>query len=448
MTIRKLVVLFFLIFSSCSKTNLNKPNILLIVSDDQGYYDVSYYGTKDIKTPNIDKICENGIRFDNFYANSPVCSPTRASLMTGLYPDFAGVPGVIRTFSNNNWGYLSQKAKLLPDQLNKLNYNTALIGKWHLGLKSPNTPNERGFKFFKGWLGDMMDDYWKHLRHGINYMRLNDQIIKPIGHATDLFTDWAIEYIKSNRDSETPFFLYLAYNAPHFPVQPPKSNLDIVKNREIGIDSIRANLVAFIEHMDDGIGKVIQELKDSGKYDNTVIIFTSDNGGHLPSKANNGPLRDGKQSVYEGGLKVPTVISWKDKLNKKGISNMMLSTMDLYPTILEIAGSKKDYKIDGISFYSELINPKNNHKNNRTIYFTRREGGTRYGGQSIYALRKGDWKLLQNSPYDSYELYNLLNDPLEKNNLINNEVEKYKELNSLLMKHIQIGGKVPWQDYK
>ena len=446
--ISRTLFFFLLIFSSCNETILNKPNILLIVSDDQGYHDVSYYGTKDIKTPNIDEIRKSGIRFDEFYANSPVCSPTRASLMTGLYPDRSGVPGVIRTISKNNWGYLREDINILPFELNKLDYNTALIGKWHLGLESPNTPNERGFKFFHGWLGDMMDDYWNHLRHGINYMRINDQIIKPKGHATDLFTDWSVNFIKSEKDSDKPFFLYLAYNAPHFPVQPPKEYFNRVIKREKGIDSTRANLVGFIEHMDDGIGKVIKSLKDSNQFNNTIIIFTSDNGGHNPSKANNGKLRDGKQSVYEGGLKVPTVISWRGKIKENSISNKSLITMDLFPTILEIAGNVTTNKTDGISFVDELYNPKNSHRNQRILYFTRREGGTKYGGKTINALRKGDWKLLQNSPYESYELYNLLDDPLEKNNLIEIQTDIYNELNSLLMDQIQIGGTIPWQKVK
>ena len=415
------------------------------MSDDQGYHDVSYYGTSDIKTPNIDLIKKNGIRFDNFYANSPVCSPTRASLMTGLYPDKAGVPGVIRTYKDNNWGFLRNDVLLLPERLNKLNYDTALIGKWHLGLESPNTPNERGFDFFHGWLGDMMDDYWDHKRHGINYMRLNDKIIEVKGHATDLFTDWSIEYIKSKKNSNKPFFLYLAYNAPHFPVQPPKNYLEKVMKREKDIDSVRANLVAFIEHMDYGIGRVINSLKETNQFENTLIIFTSDNGGHNPSKANNGPLRDGKQSVYEGGLKVPTVVSWEKNIKKNISSNKTILTMDLYPTILEIAGDNNKLNIDGTSFADELYNPKNNHKNDRNIYFVRREGGMKYSGKTISAIRKGSWKLLQNSPFDSLELYNLDLDPQEKNNLINSEREVYNELNKLLMNQIQQGGSIPWQ---
>ena len=442
---RIIFFLFIVVLFSCNRKIDLKPNILLIVSDDQGYHDVSYYGTKDIQTPNIDNIKKSGIRFDNFYANSPVCSPTRASIMTGLYPDKAGVPGVIRTHKNNNWGFLRNDILLLPEKLNSLNYDTALIGKWHLGLDSPNTPNERGFNFFHGWLGDMMDDYWDHKRHGINYMRLNEEIIEPKGHATDLFTDWSIEYIKSKKNVTKPFFLYLAYNAPHFPVQPPKNYLDKVLKREKGIDSIRANLVAFIEHMDNGIGKVLKSLDETNQLENTIIIFTSDNGGHNPSKANNGPLRDGKQSVYEGGLKVPTVISWEKNIKKNLSSNKTILSMDLYPTILEIAGYKNKLNIDGVSFVDELFDPKNNHKNERSIYFIRREGGKKYSGKTISAIRKGNWKLLHNSPFDSLELYNLNLDPMENNNLINSEKEIYNDLNKLLMNQIQQAGKIPWQ---
>lgn len=384
------------------------------------------------------------MRFDNFYANCPVCSPTRAALLTGRYQDYVGVPGVIRTYEDNNWGYLDPNATLLPEQLKMAGYHTALIGKWHLGLESPNTPVERGFDYFHGWLGDMMDDYWTHRRHGINYMRLNGREIDPEGHATDLFTDWSVNYIRSQADDERPFFLYLAYNAPHFPVQPPQEWLDKVKKREKDIDDTRAKLVAFIEHMDDGIGKVIAGLKESGQYENTLIIFSSDNGGHLPSKANNGPLRDGKQSMYEGGLKVPTAMSWPGKIPAGSISEQMNLSMDIYPTLLEVAGLEPKQPIEGRSFLPVLLG-EDAPAEERTLYFTRREGGTRYGGQSIYAVRKGDWKLLQNSPYEPYELYNLLQDPQEKNNLMASEKEKYRELNKLMMEHIQKGGQVPWQ---
>jgi len=423
------------------------PNILLIVTDDQGYNDVSYYGTSDLRTPHINRIAAEGMRFDNFYANCPVCSPTRAALMTGRYQDYVGVPGVIRTHAENSWGYLAPEAVLLPQPLKQMGYHTALIGKWHLGLASPNTPVERGFDYFHGWLGDMMDDYITHRRHGINYMRFNGQEIDPAGHATDLFSQWAVDYIISQAEDNRPFFLYLAYNAPHFPVQPPEKWLNKVKNRESGISETRAKLVAFIEHMDEGIGKVLDALDKSDQYDNTLIIFTSDNGGHLPSEANNGPLRDGKQSMYEGGLKVPTCIAWKDSIEAGTVSKNVHLSMDLFPTLLEAAGITLDSTLEGRSFLSELLGDNTIYPD-RALYFSRREGGTRYGGQSIWAVRQGDWKLLQNSPYQPYELYNLRTDPLEENNLIAIETEKYEELNKLLMQHIQKGGQVPWQKYK
>ncbi len=436
----------FLFSPAANATSLqqNPPNILLILTDDQGYHDVSYYGTKDIQTPYIDQIAAEGMRFDNFYANCPVCSPTRAALLTGRYQDYVGVPGVIRTHAVNSWGYLNPTATLLPQELKMAGYHTAIIGKWHLGLESPNTPVKRGFDYFHGWLGDMMDDYYTHRRHDINYMRMNGQEIDPKGHATDLFTQWSVDYIKSQADDERPFFLYLAYNAPHFPVQPPQEWLDMVIKREKGIDGTRAKLVAFIEHMDDGIGKVVNALKESGQYENTIIVFSSDNGGHLPSKANNGPLRDGKQSMYEGGLKVPTAISWPDKIAKGSVSEQRYLSMDLYPTLLALAELEPKDAIEGRSFLPELLNGAQKAEE-RPLYFTRREGGMAYGGQSIYAVRQGDWKLLQNKPFEPYELYNLKDDPLETNNLVEQEPEKLQELNEVLMKHIQKGGQVPWQ---
>ena len=423
----------------------DQPNILVILTDDQGYHDVSYYGTEDIRTPNIDAIIEDGMRFDNFYANCPVCSPTRASLLTGRYPDRVGVPGVIRTHANNNWGYLDPNAILLPNALNKLGYQTAIIGKWHLGLESPNIPTERGFDFFHGWLGDMMDDYVQKRRHDINYMRKNLEIIDPPGHATDLFTQWSVEYIKEQAPKATPFFLYLAYNAPHFPVQPPDNWLNKIKQREPQLSEKRAKLVAFIEHLDDGIGKVIQALKESGEYNNTIIVFSSDNGGLLRDEANNGPLRDGKQSVYEGGLKVPTGISWKNGGIQPGSNTKYKAiTMDLYPTLLEAAGGDITHPIEGVSFLP-ILKGNSMSDRDRTLYFTRREGGTRYGGLTIQAVLRNDWKLLQNSPFGPQELFYLPDDPQEQNNLLEKETEKYRELNKIMMQYLQEAGKASWQ---
>jgi arylsulfatase A-like enzyme len=420
-----------------------KPNILLIFVDDLGYGDLSSYGATDLKSPHVDAIVRSGMRFEHFYANCPVCSPTRAALLTGRYQDMVGVPGVIRTHANNNWGYLSPDAVLLPTLLKQAGYRTAIVGKWHLGLDEPNLPNDRGFDHFHGFLGDMMDDYYNYRRHGINYMRLNRREIDPEGHATDLFTDWACDYLRS-QTAQQPFFLYLAYNAPHTPIQPPADWLEKVKKREPGISEKRAKLVALIEHMDRGIGTVMDTLRKTGLAEQTIVVFSSDNGGQLSAGANNGPLRDGKQSVYEGGLKVPTAVVWPGRITPGSQTETHAMSMDLFPTLLAAAGVNIEHEIDGVSFLPTLLS-KSQPELRSHWFFRRREGGPRYGGKTIEAVRRGDWKLLQNSPFAPMELYNLKQDPLERNNLIDKNRKVFNELSAALRKEIQRYGTVPWQ---
>jgi arylsulfatase A-like enzyme len=427
-----------------AKTQARKSNIVVILVDDLGYGDLSSYGAKDLKTPHIDGLVAAGIRFDNFYANCPVCSPTRASLLTGRYPDMVGVPGVIRTHITNNWGHLAPQAVLLPKLLKRAGYHTAIVGKWHLGLQSPNIPNVRGFDHFHGYLGDMMDDYYNHRRHGINYMRLNSKEIDPKGHATDLFTQWAIDYIKERAKSKRPFFLYLAYNAPHTPIQPPKDWLEKVKKREKNISDKRAKLVALIEHLDDGIGKVIASLKRNDLDDNTLIIFTSDNGGQLNVGANNGPLRAGKQDMYEGGIRVPMCAVWPEKIKAGSRGDRVALTMDLFPTICEAAGAVVDNEIDGRSILPTLLG-KSRPAEERFLFWVRREGGG-YGGRAYYAARYGDFKLMQNNPFEPLQLYNLKEDPKEQKPLERRH-PMYNKLFSALRNHIIEAGAVPWEKY-
>lgn len=426
------------------QAKIKKPNVLVILTDDLGYHDVSYYGTPDIRTPNIDNLCKAGMRFDNFYANSPVSSPSRASLLSGCYPEMMGVPGLVRSVLEENFGYLKPDALLLPKLLKKGNYHTAIIGKWNLGLESPNLPNEKGFDYFHGFLDDMMEDYWSHLRRGINFLRENEQVIDPKGHASDIFTGWAIDYIQKQSKSKDPFFLYLAYNAPHVPIQPPEEWLKKVRTREPGITEKRAKLVALIEHLDDGIGKVIQSLKETGKYENTVIVFLSDNGGQLSAGANNGKVRDGKGSVYEGGIRVPAFVVWPNHILPGSVTAHTALTMDLYPTISEIAGIPISHSINGVSLLPVLKDPKAKLQE-RLLFFIRREGGLQFGGQTQQAVISGNWKLLQNSPFKPYELYNLTQDTLEQHDLLNSRRDQSDKLQQLMIEHIQKGGSVPWQ---
>jgi arylsulfatase A-like enzyme len=430
--------------STALSAQAERPNVLIILADDLGRGDYSAFGTSDIRTPAIDRLFREGMDLTNFRANCPVCSPTRAALLTGMYPDRAGVPGVIRTHPDNSWGYLRTDVPLLPQRLKGAGYHTALVGKWHLGLESPNTPTERGFDFFHGFLGDMMDDYWTHLRHGQNYMRRNREVIEPRGHATDLFSQWACAYLEERATTGQPFFLYLAFNAQHDPIQPPVDWIAKVQKREAGISLKRAKLVALIEHMDAGIGRVLDTLDRHQLAENTIVIFSSDNGGVLNNEAKNGPWRGEKQQVYEGGLRVPCGVRWPGKITAGSQSDRQALTMDLMATCCEAAGVQPTDDLDAISFLPTLLG-RTQPTTMRDLYFVRREGGRAYGGKTIEAIIRGDWKLLQNSPFAELELYNLRNDPNERMNLVEKEPRAFADLSAALRRQIQQGGAVPWQ---
>lgn len=440
----QLIALAALLVSAPFALAADRPHIVVILADDLGYGDLGCYGAADMRTPHIDGLAASGMRFDHFYANCTVCSPTRAALLTGRYPELVGVPGVIRTHADNNWGHLAPDAVLLPSVLKKAGYHTAIVGKWHLGLESPNTPTERGFDTFRGFLGDMMDDYVTHRRHGINYMRHNEREVDPPGHATDLFTQWAIEYLDERAKAGGPFMLYLAYNAPHTPIQPPDEWVRRVKQREPDMPERRAKLVALIEHMDHGIGQVLAKLESTGLAANTLVVFTSDNGGQSDVGANNGPFRGGKQDLYEGGIRVPTIAAWPGRIKPEARSDRVLITMDLFPTLCDAAGVKVDHAIDGVSFLP-TIRGEAQPVVDRDLFFCRREGGERYMGLTIQAIRRGDWKLLQNSPFKPFELYNLKDDPMETTDLAGRERGRYAELAAAMRRQLQRYGAVPWQ---
>jgi arylsulfatase A-like enzyme len=290
----------------------------------------------------------------------------------------------------------------------------------------------------------MMDDYYNHRRHGINYMRHNGREIDPDGHATDLFTQWACEYVeRAAGEKETPFFLYLAYNAPHTPIQPPADWLEKVKAREPGIPDRRAKLVALIEHMDDGIGQVLKTLDLTGLSDRTLVVFASDNGGQVGVGANNGPTRAGKGTVYEGGIRVPAIVRWPGMVHPGTVSDLDLMTMDIAPTVLAAAGTEFCHPIDGLSFLPLLLGDDDSVPE-RVLYWRRREGGPFKGGD-IDAVRKGAWKLLRPMPEEPLEMYYLENDPLEERNIIDEFGAVRDELTELLNRQIARYEQVHWQ---
>lgn len=420
------------------------PNVLLILADDHGYGDISAHGGPSIQTPNIDRIAAEGTRFTKFYANSSVCSPSRASLMTGRYPDRVGVPGVIRTHPENSWGYFQQDAVTLPSVLKQKDYRTALIGKWHLGLESENHPCKRGFDHFHGFLGDMMDDYYTHLRHDINYMRQGFDTIDPRGHATDLFTEWSMDFIRAQAQSSQPFFLYLAYNAPHTPIQPPDEWIARVQEREPDISLQRAKYIALVEHMDAGIGRVLDTLAETDQLSNTLVIYTSDNGGSMDVGAHNGPLRGQKGEMYEGGIRVPTCAMWPGHIPEGHVTDQVALLMDFFPTVCEMAGAPIPDDIEGRSIW-QTLQGEHQDFSDRVLYWLRREGGQRFLGESQHAIRRGDIKLLHNSPFEPLELYDLSNDPLETTDGASTQGDLFREMGQLFQAETQKAGSIPWQ---
>ena len=424
-----------------------KPNIVFILADDHGYGDISANNGPGVQTPHIDAIGSRGIRFNRFYANSTVCSPSRASLLTGRYPDRVGVPGVIRQTVEDSWGYFDPNAITLPDMLRRAGYETLHIGKWHLGLEDENHPCERGFDEFHGFIDDMMDDYWTHRRMGQNGMRHNRDVIDPEGHATDLFTDWAIGRIRDREGAERQFFMYLAYNAPHTPIQPPEEWVKTVRAREPDLDEKRVRYNALVEHLDDGVGRVLAALDETGLVENTIVIYTSDNGGWLPAGACNNPLRGGKTDMYEGGIRVPCFVQWPDHINADCESDQIVMLMDFFPTICEIAGLELTHTIEGRSILPLLLGSEVDFSD-RVYYWVRREGWSlqrRYVGNDYHAVRKGDMKLLHNDAFSPLELFDLAEDERETTDLSQTNDTDMKDLCRLMQAHIRQAGAVPWQ---
>lgn len=421
-----------------------QPNILVILADDLGLGDLSCQYAKDIQTPHIDRLFEQGVRLDNFYAGSNVSSPSRAGLLTGRYPILVGVPGVIRESRANNWGWLSPDAVLLPQVLHDNGYNTACIGKWHLGIKSPNLPNDRGFELFKGLLDGMIEDYYTHKRKEFNFMRINDQPVETAGvHATELFTNWAMDYVDGRKREKQPFFLYLAYNAPHVPLQPPTEWEQKVLQRENNISPTRAKLVALIEHLDHNIGRLIARLEQNGQLDNTLIVFLSDNGGDPKAEANNGPFRGNKGDMYEGGIHVPCTFYWRGRLTPARYDSTVMMA-DLFPTLCDFASAPAGHTVDGISVWP-LIQGHSQRTDDRYFLWAKVGAITDKGERRQSAIRYGDYKLVKARAAGNYELFNLATDPHEASPLPC-EGEPYESLIETLRKHLAAADRVPYRN--
>jgi len=388
------------------------PNIVIILSDDQGNADAGYQRSPaGISTPSIDKLAADGVVFTNGYANAYVCAPTRAALLTGRYQQRYG----FYTASDSRQGMpLSQIT--LAEILKKKGYRTGIFGKWHLGLTNEYHPCSRGFDEFYGFLGHGAHDYFDltiHENADDNHQAIyrNFSKISDTGYLTDNLAREACSFIKNNANKENPFFLYLPFNAVHSPLQAPEED---IKRFNTG-DRNRDIQLAMIYRMDLAIGQVIKMLQEEGVYQNTIIFFLTDNGGAKVSKANNLPLRDFKHSVYEGGLRVPFIMSWPEKL-QHSVCHEPVMSMDIMPTVCEAVGAPlpADRIYDGKNMIPAIKNELKEPLHQELIFD---------GNDGIWAVREGNWKLIR-SKQGNLELYNLKEDWVEQNNLALQNQEK------------------------
>ena len=425
-----LLVLATLAHATHAQDSAKKPNILFLLLDDLGFTDVGFNGG-DIKTPNIDKLAKSGAKLSSFYVQ-PVCSPTRAALMTGRYPMRHGLQvGVVRPWAQYG---LPLNERTLAQALRQAGYYTAIIGKWHLGhFQRAYLPTMRGFDHQYGHYNGALD-YFTHIRDGGFDWHRNDKVCKDEGYTTTLLGDEAVRVIEKH-DAKTPLFLYMPFNAPHTPLQALPEHL---KQYEHVKDKTRRTYCAMVHAVDEQIGRIIAALEKQGMLENTIIVFSSDNGGPIALGATNGVLRGGKGSLYEGGVRAAAFAAWPGRIKGGTDIREPLHMIDWFPTLINRAGGslKQDLPIDGKDIWDVLTkNAKSPH--DEILFNVTPNGG---------ALRRGDWKLVLNSGNAddpdgkveakkgkaSVELFNLIADPSEKTNLADREADRVRELRARL----------------
>lgn len=412
-----LLVASLWLFAPAVLVGAQKPNILIIVGDDMGYADVGFHGCKDIPTPNLDALAAAGVRFSNGYVTGPYCSPTRAGLLTGRYQNRFGH----ETNFGGPGGGLPVTEQTLADRLRSADYATGLIGKWHLGDKVNQRPQQRCFDEFYGFLGGAHDYFQsKGILRGT-------EPVTELDYTTDAFGREACGFIETHKSQ--PWFLYLAFNAVHTPMQATDEGL----KKFAGItDPQRRTYAAMMASMDDAIGNVRRKLEETGQAENTLVAFISDNGG--PTMAGvtingsrNEPLRGSKRTTLEGGVRVPFIVSWPGKI-KPGVFDKPVIQLDLHATALAVAevDAKPEWKIEGVNLLPFLAGQEAAPPHD-ALYW-------RFGQQM--AIRSGDWKLVRYDPAVDGEkgratpvkLYNLADDIHEDKDLSAEMPDKVKEL--------------------
>jgi arylsulfatase A-like enzyme len=414
-----------------AQSQVTRPNIVVIVADDMGYADIGVQGSRDIPTPNIDGLAKHGIRFTDAYVTGPYCSPTRAGLMTGRYPQRFGHEfnvGLGPAFVNAG---LPLTEVTLADRLKASGYRTGLFGKWHLGSAARFHPMERGFDEFFGFLGGAHS--YVDVGGAADPLLDGKKTAPGVTYLTDMLGDRSADFVRRNR--ARPFFLYLAFNAVHTPMHATDAYLQRFKHIA---DPQRRTYAAMLSAMDDGIGKTMAAVREAGLEENTLIFFFSDNGGPTMqgttiNGSSNAPLRGSKRQTLEGGIRVPFIIQWKGHLGEGKTYGRPVIQLDVLPTALAAAGIalKPEWNLDGVDLLPFLRTDKPESPHGMLYW--------RLGG--MMAIRSGDWKLVKSSEgplraagpaefndLSSAELYNLASDIGEKNNLAATQPAKVREL--------------------
>ncbi|WP_235861246.1 sulfatase family protein [Pontibacter flavimaris] len=417
-----------------------KPNVIVILTDDQGSIDLNSYGATDLHTPNMDRLAKEGVRFTQFYAAAPVCSPSRAALLTGKTNLRAGLPDNVpipeRADERGQYGLPTEQVTM-AEMLKKNGYHTSLIGKWHLGHRPQNLPNAQGFDYFFGHRNGVIDNhshffYWDGpFIHDL--YRNAEEVYRPGEH----FTDVMVKEVKSviDRNTATPFFIYWAFNSPHYPYQGAPKWLEKYKH----LPTPRKEYAAFVSNTDEAIGKVLDYLDEKGLTENTIIVFQSDHGHSKEERAywgggNAGPYRGSKFSLFEGGIRVPAIIRYPKKIPAGEVRGQLTMQMDWFPTIAELTGSKVTENIDGKSLMPIIKRRKKSSSHNIVHW----QIGNYKSEESQWAVRKGPWKLIGNvtepmakgksSQLPQLFLVNVEEDVSEKTNVAAEYPDKVDEL--------------------
>lgn len=398
---------------------VNKPNLIIILTDDQGYHDVGFNGCKDIPTPNLDSIARNGVRFSNGYVSYSVCSPSRAGLLTGRYEERFGHERNPQWQPHNPHSGLPLTETTLADALGKVGYYSEVIGKWHLGCNPALHPLKRGFNEFYGFLGGghrylpdeltikNTDDAKNEYQSYRLWIMHNHTPVKTTKYLTDAFSDEAVKFVDQHKDQ--PFFLYLAYNAPHTPLEATKKYLDRFPNIE---NPRRRTYAAMISAVDDGVGRLLAELRKQGLEDQTMVFYLSDNGGPTHANAsNNHPLRGEKGTPWEGGWRVPFAVQWPGHLPAGKVYNEPIISLDIFATMAALSHvpTNAARPLDGVNLMPYLTGEKSGAPH-QTIYLRMYDRGA-------FAVRSGDDKLVISKHGEKPELFNITQDISESKNL-------------------------------